>query len=188
MAKATNLLTTGLSGKLGGTLVFRKGNGQTIVSASPQKGSQEPSEKQTAQRDRFRKASFYAQRVSANSTLFEEYSEVAARKGYQNVRSLIIQDYFRLPEIQSCDVVRNSSSSGAQIEVIVTDLMRVDSVTLEIRTPDKAVVGKGNAVMGADKQTWTFQVQDASLVASGNSIRITATDLPGNVVNRNFVL
>jgi hypothetical protein len=55
-----NIITQGLSGMLGGTLVFRQQGGRTIVSAAPTEAAGEPSAAQVAQRQRFQEAAIYA--------------------------------------------------------------------------------------------------------------------------------
>jgi len=44
MAKTKSLLTAGLRGTVGGTLVFRRLNGETVVAAAPVPSSIQPSE------------------------------------------------------------------------------------------------------------------------------------------------
>lgn len=184
MAKSKSLLTAGLRGTVGGTLVFRKVNGETVVSAAPEMGSKEPSEKQKVQRERFRLASLYAQRVSADPDLLEEYKLAAMKKGFLNVRSLIIADYFRLPEILSIQV--NTKPEGPTLETIVVDYMRVQSVRVSMKNPDGLVFETGNGVLGIDKQTWSYLIQDPAKLVAGVSFEITATDLPGNVTTKSF--
>lgn len=184
MAKTKSLLTAGLRGTVGGTLVFRKMNGETIVSASPERSSKEPSDKQKAQRERFRLASLYAQRVKTDPEILEEYLLIAVKKGYSNVRSLIIRDYFQVPEILSFRV--NTGPEGTLLETIVVDYMRVKSVTVSLKAPDGSVLEAGNGVLGIDQQTWTYMVQDVAQLVAGVNVEISATDLPGNVTTKSF--
>jgi hypothetical protein len=184
MAKSKSLLTVGLRGTIGGTLVFRRVNGETVVSATPEMGSKNPSDKQIAQRERFRLASFYAQRVASDPVLLEEYVVAAGKKGFNNVRSLIIADYFRFPEILSLQV--NTEPTGSVLETIVVDYMRVKSVTVSLKNPDGSVFETGKGVLGIDQQTWTYNVQDSAKLVAGVSFEITATDLPGNTTTESF--
>ena len=60
MAKVgNNIVTTGLSGKLGNLIVFRNRGGKTIVSKTPRKKEQEPSEAQEQHQLRFQEAILY---------------------------------------------------------------------------------------------------------------------------------
>ncbi len=184
MAKTKSLLTAGLRGTVGGTLVFRKMNGETVVSVVPEKSSKEPSEKQLAQRGRFRLASLYAQRTMSDPVLLEEYLVAAGRKGYPSARSLMIADYFRLPEILSMNV--NIQPDGIDLEALVVDYMRVQSVTVSIKNPEGLVLETGNCSLSADQQTWTYPVQVAENLVAGVNIEFGATDLPGNVTTKSF--
>ncbi len=185
MAKSKSLLTAGLRGTVGGTLVFRKLNGETVVSAAPEPSSKEPSEKQKEQRQRFRLASLYAERVKADPLLLEEYVIAAQKKGMNNVRNLILADFFRLPEVLSLTV--NTKPTGSVLEILVVDYMRVKSVTVSIKKPDGSVLESGKCVVGVDKQTWTYRVQQQENLAAGVTFEIAATDLPGNVGIKSFV-
>lgn len=184
MAKTKSLLTAGLRGTVGGTLVFRRLNGETVVSAAPEMSSKEPSEKQKEQRERFRLASLYAQRVTVDPVLLEEYRAAAGRRGFSNVRSLIIADYFRIPEILSMNV--NTKPAGSVMETIVVDYMRVKSVSVSLINPDGSVFEAGKGALGIDKQTWTYRIQDSAKLVAGVSVEITATDLPGNTCTKSF--
>jgi len=184
MAKTKSLLTAGLRGTVGGTLVFRRVHGETVVSASPEKSSKEPSEQQKSHRERFRLASLYAQRVKTNPEILEEYLFAAVKKGYTNVRSLIIADYFCFPEILSINV--NTKPAGTELETIVIDYMRVKSVTVSLKAPDGSVLESGDGALGIDQQTWTYKVLDSANLAASVCFEITATDLPGNVTTKSF--
>lgn len=186
MAITKSLVTAGFRGSVGGTLVFRRVNGQTIVSASPERGSKEPSEQQLKQRERFRLATLYSRRVKADPLLLEEYILVCKSKGFQNVGSLIIADYFRSPEIISQKVSTDATTGILALEAIVVDYMRVKSVTVAVKSPDGSVLESGEGSVGLDKQTWKYNFQNATNLVAGVSFEITATDLPGNVTTESF--
>jgi hypothetical protein len=66
MAKQkNNVVTYGLSGKIGDLLIFRRINGKTVISKTPER-SKTVTEKQTATRKRFRQVTFYAKAAVAN--------------------------------------------------------------------------------------------------------------------------
>jgi hypothetical protein len=70
-----NVVTYGLSGKVGDLLVFRQVKGQTIVSKAP-KVSTKLSEKQEAHRERFRQAVIYAQAATVEPGSKEVYDAI----------------------------------------------------------------------------------------------------------------
>jgi len=185
MAKTKSLLTAGLRGTVGGTLVFRRLNGETVVAAAPVPSSKQPSEGQVLQRERFRLASLYAKRALNDPELQIDYELLAKAKKLPSARAAAIADYFRSPEILNAKI--STEESGAVVvEAIVVDYLRVKSVTISAISPDGPVLETGNGVLGNDNQTWTYTVQDSAGLVAGISFEITATDLPGNVTTKSF--
>ena len=73
MAKVgDNIVTTGLSGKLGNLIVFRNRGGSTIVAKAPKKKVTEWSEAQEQHRLRFQEAVLYAKSIIATNESLEE--------------------------------------------------------------------------------------------------------------------
>jgi hypothetical protein len=185
MAKTKSLLTAGLRGTVGGTLVFRRLNGETVVAAAPVPSSKQPSEGQVMQRERFRLASLYAKRVLNDPELQVDYELLAKAKKLPSSRAAAIADYFRSPEIVHTKV--STDQSGVVIvEAIVVDYLRVKSVIISVNSPDGSVLETGNGVLGIDNQTWTYAVQNSAGLFAGVSFEITATDLPGNVTTKSL--
>ena len=185
MAKSKSLLTVGLRGTIGGTLVFRRLNGETVVAAAPAPSSKQASESQVLHRERFRLASHYAKRALNDADLRVEYELVARLKKLPSARAAAIADYFRSPEILNAKV--STEQTGAVIvEAIVVDYLRVKSVTISVNAPEGTVLETGNAVLGVDNQTWTYQVQVSAGLVAGVRFDITATDLPGNVSSQSL--
>ena len=179
MAKSKSLLTVGLRGTVGGTLVFRRLNGETVVAAAPVPISKPASESQVRQRERFRLASLYAKRVLNDPDLRLEYEQVARLKKLPSARAAAIADYFRSPEILKAKTSTNPSGE-VTVVAVVADFLRVSSVVVSVTTPDGTVLEAGNGVLSIDNQTWTYTVQDSTKLVAGVNFEITATDLPGN--------
>ena len=185
MAKTKSLLTAGLRGTVGGTLVFRKLNGETVVAAAPGPRSKQPTEGQMIQRERFRLASLYAKRATSDPELRVEYELVAKAKKLPSARAAAIADYFRSPEILNAKF--STDPSGIIIvEAIVVDYLRVKSVTISVNAPDGSALETGNGVLGIDNQTWTYQVQNSADLVAGARFDLAATDLPGNVTTQSL--
>ena len=72
-----NVVTFGLRGKIGDLLVFRQKDGKTIVSKRPER-TKGWSEKQIAQRRRFKSGVIYAKGAIEAPETQEIYSSVAA--------------------------------------------------------------------------------------------------------------
>ena len=80
MAKQSkNVVTYGLSGKIGDLLVFRQVAGKTVVGKIPQM-SKAPSEQQKEQRRKFQRAVLYAKAAAADPAMDAAYKK-AAKKG-----------------------------------------------------------------------------------------------------------
>jgi hypothetical protein len=125
--------------------------------------------------------------VASDPALLEEYVVAAKNKRFPNVRSLMIADYFRFPEILSMKVKESTEQSGTVVlETIVVDYMSVKTVTVSLIDPDGSVPETGAAILGIDKQTWTYGIQNAENLVAGVQFEITATDLPGNVTTKSF--
>jgi hypothetical protein len=78
MAKVgDNIVTTGLSGKLGNLIVFRNRGGKTYVSKAPKRQDTEWTEAQEAHRLKFQEAVLYAKSAMANSEMKEAYQASA---------------------------------------------------------------------------------------------------------------
>ncbi|WP_460608239.1 hypothetical protein [Hymenobacter terrigena] len=67
-----NIVTEGLSGMLGGQLVFRQTSRGTVVSVAPQAPTGPPTAAQTAQRTRFQQAVIYAKGQSQDPAVQAE--------------------------------------------------------------------------------------------------------------------
>jgi hypothetical protein len=185
MAKTKSLLTAGLRGTVGGTLVFRRVNGETVVAAAPGLSSKQPSEAQLNQRERFRLASLYAKRAVSDPELRVEYELVAKAKKLPSARAVAIADYFRSPEILNAKL--STDQSGVMVvEAIVVDYLRVKSVTISTNAPDGSVLETGNGVLSIDNQTWTYQVQNPADLIADARFDLAATDLPGNVTTQSL--
>ena len=75
MAKAgNNIVTTGLSGKLGNLIVFRNCGGKTLVSKAPLKREQEPTDAQQQHQQCFQEAVLYAKADIADPDKKEAYN------------------------------------------------------------------------------------------------------------------
>ena len=73
-----NIITHGLSGKVGDLLVFRSWNGKTIVASKPAERTGEPSEAQKQNQKRFQEAILYAKAAIADPDTKAAYKAAAA--------------------------------------------------------------------------------------------------------------
>lgn len=96
MAKVgDNIVTTGLSGKLGNLIVFRNRGGKTIVAKAPKKKQTEWSEAQERHRLKFQEAVLYAKSAIANETTKEAY-KASAEEG-ETAYNVAVADFLNSP-------------------------------------------------------------------------------------------
>src|SRR5690606_29438713 len=102
MAKVkNNIVTEGLSGKLGDRIVFRQFGGKTIVAVKPQ-ATAERSEAQLKQVQKFKDAARYASKAIQNPVSKEAYALRATKPG-QSAYTVALTDYLTAPDISLVD-------------------------------------------------------------------------------------
>lgn len=126
-----NIVTHGLSGKVGDILVFSQRNGKTIVSKAPKKRSGEDSEKQKEQQAKFQQAVLYGKSVIADPTQKALY-ESTGKKAY----NVAVADLLNAPKIEKINVADYKGNIGDTISVRVTDDFKVASVKIIIQNAD----------------------------------------------------
>jgi len=103
MAKqSNNVVTHGLSGKVGDLLVFSQRGGKTVVSKVPQKRKGGDSELQKEHKRKFQRAVLYAKSALTSPDLQEAYGK-SAKKG-QTAYNVAVADFFHAPDIHQVDV------------------------------------------------------------------------------------
>lgn len=174
-----NLITKGLSGMLGGTLVFRRVGNKTVVSTAPT-STKPPTLAQQNQRDKFQQAVLYAKGQMADPLTKADYEAVAKGNGAPNAYNIAVADFFNAPDIIEVDLTNYTGQIADTIRVKVTDDFKVKSVSVEILNPDGSLVEKGNAVIQANKVDWVYTATAVNASLIGDKITIKALDLPGN--------
>ncbi|RXQ90948.1 hypothetical protein EO244_12650 [Ancylomarina salipaludis] len=182
-----NIVTDGLSGKLGRNLVFRQSNGKTIVASSPTP-SGTYSEKQLDQRKVFTKASHYAKIQMADPVFGKKYRMAAKAKGLRTPSNLAVQDYLRPPVIESLNASNYHGEPGDEIIVEAYDDLEVEKVTVEIYHADGSLVEKGMASTNGNAFEWHYSASVANADYAGDKIIVKAFDHPGNETIKELVL
>lgn len=178
MAKSTNnVLTYGLSGKVGDLLVFRQVDGKTIVSKVPEQ-PKTASEKQLAHRKRFQKAVIYAKAAVAAEETGELY-KAAAKKGKLPF-NVAVADFLNAPDVQLIDLSGYAGNAGDKITMTITDDFAVQTVHVRISNADGSLVEEGAAVKSAG-DVWIYTATQNNENLEGDKIVVTASDIPGNI-------
>ncbi|MBG8553682.1 Ig-like domain-containing protein [Hymenobacter guriensis] len=176
-----NIITQGLSGTIGGTLVFRQVGDRTIVSAAPQESDKAPTARQLAHQERFQQAALYAKAAVATPEGKAAYEAVRPEDHTVSAYAIAVADFMQAPDIHEIDLSRYNGKIGDKLRVRVTDDFRVQAVTVRIENGDGTLVEEGAAVQEANGLDWTFTATKANASLAGDKITISATDRPGNL-------
>jgi hypothetical protein len=171
MAKiADNLLTEGLSGKIGKRLVFRRlRNGSTVLCTAPDFSDRVFSEGQLTHQSRFKQASAYA-KIAAKTTAI--YSELAPARG-TNAYNLALSDWFKAP------VIHRVWRLADRIRVDASDNVLVTRVVVTISDEQGHTLEQGKAVR-IDDVGWEY----ITSTPQGATVIAEAFDLAGNVARQ----
>jgi hypothetical protein len=180
MAKQkNNVVTHGLSGKVGELLVFRQTSTGTVVAKTPEVNNR-VSEAQRAQRRKFQRAVVYGKATLADPVLGEAYAEAAQRKKRQPF-NVAVADFLHAPEIDLIDVSGYHGDPGDVIRIEATDDFAVKEVKVVIAGPDGSIVEEGFAQQGALSFEWIYTATAANPSLTGDRIEVYASDMPGNI-------
>ncbi len=187
MAKVgKNIVTTGMTGKIGDLIVFRSSGGRTIVASKPVKMHRELSEPQKLHRRKFQHAILYGKGIYSNPALKAQY-QAKAGEG-ESAFNVAVADYLNAPDIDEIDVSNYTGQPGSTIQIQVTDDFMVTGVQVEIYNGEGELVEQGNAVQHANLSDWLFTATVANGSISGDKIVIKATDLPENLTQMETIL
>jgi hypothetical protein len=183
MAKQTgNVVTFGLSGKVGDLLVFRQVDGKTVVSKIPQQ-PKKLSEKQIEHQQLFRKAVIYGKAATTDADTKELYEALAAKKK-KTPFIVAVADCLNAPEIKNIDLSDYCGNQGDVIKVTASDDVLVKAVHISIINPDGSTVEEGDAVADASGYVWTYTAVADNESLDGDKIVVAVSDLPGNIVEQ----
>lgn len=174
-----NIITQGLSGTLGGTIVFRQVGDRTIVSTAPAHNTNPPTAKQLAHRQRFQEASVYAKAQLQDPDIKAEYEAIGQNRNI-SAYAVAVADFMQGPDIQEIDLSDYSGDPGDMIRVRVTDGFKVETVRVIITNGDGSQVEAGNAVQQQNAVDWVYTATTRNASLNGDKITIQALDMPGN--------
>jgi hypothetical protein len=173
-----NVVTHGLSGKVGGMLVFRQTAGGTVVQ-SPPRTSGNVTEVQRAHQRKFQRAILYSTGMVSDPKMEAAYA--AKAKPGQTARNVAVADFFHAPDIEQIDVSGYGGHAGDVIRIEVTDDFAVKVVKVSISNTDGSPVEEGYAVQEATGYEWTYVATADNDSLKGDRIEILASDTPGNI-------
>ncbi len=139
-------------------------------------------EKQIHWQLRFKAASAFAQSVKNSPDLLAFYGPLAkARK--QRMRELVLSDAFDPPKIESIDLSTYTGQPGSIISVRATDKFGVVAVKVDLS--GGGVADCGCAV--SDGGLWRYTATIAMPAGQPVTVRVTASDRPGNHTNESRI-
>ncbi len=174
-----NPLLRGVSGMIGGTIIFRTVRGQQQMVNRPKKRAG-TTDKQKVVTDKFKRASQYASRQIAQKASLALYQEGVTQKKHTPYL-VAMSDYLISPEVANINFLSYDGKVGDVIVVTATDDFEVTAVKIIITAADGMEIEKGDA--GPDLEQinqWAYKATKANLSLAGTVIRAVAFDRPGN--------
>jgi hypothetical protein len=169
----------GVSGRMGGLIFVTDRDGKISVREPRPKPTGPLTDRQKAQRQRFRDATAYARGALADEEKRRIY-EAAGRRRQRSAYCIAFQDFLRPPEIYEIQTGWYSGRKGDRIYIYVGDVAPVCSVSVTLRNgrgrliESECVPQKGNssgAVFVAQKNLRRSQIV---------RVQAVATDLAGS--------
>ncbi|WP_400190467.1 hypothetical protein [Hymenobacter sp. B81] len=185
---SNNIITQGLSGTIGGTLVFRQVGSKTIVSAAPRDTDKEPTASQRLHQERFQMAALYTKAQLTDPAVKAEYEAGRREDSTASAYAIAVADFIQAPDIHEVDLTDYQGQAGDTIRIRVTDDFKVLSTTVRIENGDGSVVEEGAAVRQANGIDWVFTATKPNASLEGDKITIRATDKPGNLTTDSRLL
>jgi hypothetical protein len=186
MSKAdNNPILNGVSGMLGGTIIFRQVNGRTIISKAPPK-REKPTPHQEKTKARFLQGVAYAREQMKVPYLKALYSKgVTVKK--TNPYTVALADFLRAPTIHMIVVSKYNGRIGSIVRVEAADDFQVVSVTVSIFDHENVLLEAGEAVLETDAK-WTYAAMVENDKVMGSRVVVVAADRPGNKTKKETVI
>ena len=179
MAKATNALTQGLSGKVTGLVFRQNANGTVSIGDAPRPSSKAPTAGMLAQRQRFQQAAFYGRAMQLDPAQKAAY-ETGVDVNTQSAYTVAVADYLNAPDLRSVDFTAYRGAVGDAILIQATDDFAVHHVHARIQRPDGTLVEEGDATADPDGYIYRYAATARNTTLAGSKIIVSAYDNPGN--------
>ena len=167
-----------IQGKVG-DLIFKRWEGDEIVSKMPDRTGIVPTANQIVQMDKFRLAALYGKAVMADPDTRQVYDDASARRGIPAF-ALSVGDFLNSPAVDEIDLSTYTGKAAEIIRVRASDDIEVKGVTVTIRAQGGEVLEEGPAVWTPASASWTYTTTTALAQGQAVSIDVSATDRPGH--------
>ena len=180
-----NIFTLGASGTVGDQMNFRVRKNKTVIAVKRGPSTTPPTEEQQEVREQFIIASLYAQGAMKDPVIKALYQKAA--KGGQTAYNAAFKDATNPPVIDDVNINGYKGTVGDLIAVRARDVIPPKSVTVAIFSQAGVVLEQGDALV-TDIRTWTYTVTTANAAITGTRIVVTATDMPGNITEKEITI
>lgn len=155
-----NIVTKGLNGKLGITLVFRQRGGKTIAAVAPAKSKRELTEARKDHQQKFRAATQYAKTAIQDNSVKALYEQGV--KDGQNAYNVAMADYMNLPSSTELGLNAYTGAKGQPVVIKATDDYMVAEVQVSIYDQNGALLEQGDAQLAENDIDWVYTTQKAN--------------------------
>lgn len=181
-----NIVTEGLSGKVGG-LVFRRHNGETIVAQAPEKTNVPPTDQRISHQVRFKRAVNYSKFAVNDPEIGPMYEAYAKKRGKGTPFNIAMSDFMKGPKVSEIILNGYAGQPGQKIGVRAEDNFMVKAVTVSILQADGTVLETGAATV-TPLGDYEYVATAENTQLAGSRIVVEATDLPGNRVSEELLI
>ena len=188
MAKVhpSNLVINGLSGRLG-NIVFRRVNGQTIVSRLPIRRKKADTTAQKEIKRKFKEAVLYARTIRSNKEVWQQYAAMGATQG-KSAFNMAVSDFYSYPEVLALATDSYQGYPGDNIAVIMKTADLLKYVTLVIITPDGTILESGKATANKKAGEYNYKVHEHNFTMHGTIIQVDTVDYAGNASTTQYII
>ncbi len=184
MAKSIgNLILKGASGQIGKQVVVRNRQGRVILSSYPI-ASKSKTDKQIAQREKFKDAVAYAKTVLAQADILKYYDAVA--KSLNNGTSpfnIAVKDYLK-PTVGYVDKGDYKGGVGNVIKIYTDSILPITAVSVKVMLND-VLLETSNAER-LDTNEWVYTAQKANTDLKNTTIEISYVNTLGRKVVKTY--
>jgi hypothetical protein len=166
-----------------GDLIFKRWEGEDIVSKMPNRTGIVPTANQLAQMEKFRLAALYGKAVLADAETRAIYEDASDRKGIPAF-ALSVGDFLNAPAVDEINLESYTGQTGEVIRVRASDDMEVKGVTVAIRAQGGGLLEEGPATWAAATATWNYTTTTNLTPGQAVSIEVSATDRPGHKTSK----
>lgn len=187
MAKATNALTQGISGKVSGLVFRQNANGTVTVGDAPRSSSKPPTAAALAQRQRFQQAAFFGRAAMQDPAQKDAYA-TGTDDTVRGAYTVAVADFLNAPTIQGVDLSSYHGQIGDKITIQATDDFAVTRVHVRIQNADDSLVEEGTATAHPDGYTHYYTATAKNTSLTNDKIIVSVSDGPGNTTTKQQTL